>query len=214
MLRLISFEFVHSWQNFSVQFFLIPLRKIPKLAQVYALIPTNKLKIDPCLLRNDRIPYLSYMKKLFITTLLFCTTFTMLAQVNIYQGNSTYRIDLVCNVQDGKVYKGDSNFRLDVIFTIKDSKIYKGNFTFIKDIVATVKNGRVYKGNSFFQGDILFNIKDGYIYKGDSISSFDIIATIEDGKVYQGRTTFRSDILFTIDGELTLEEFVAIWLLF
>ena len=86
------------------------------------------------------------MKKILFILLLCCTTFTMFAQVNIYQGNSTYRTDLVCNVNDGKVYKGDSNFRLDVIFNIKDSKIYKGNFTFIKDIVATIKDGKVFSG--------------------------------------------------------------------
>ena len=30
-------------------------------------------------------------------------------------------------------------------------------------------------------------------------------------KVYKGTSNYRSDIRFTIDGNLTLEEFVAVW---
>jgi hypothetical protein len=85
---------------------------------------------------------------------------------------------------------------------------------FIFDIVANIRDGKVYKGNSFFQGDILFNIQDNIIYNGDSISSFDIIARIEDGKVYNEQARARNIVLFNFDGELTLEEFVAVWFMY
>jgi len=37
------------------------------------------------------------------------------------------------------------------------------------------------------------------------------LATIRDGKVYSGESNFSGNILFTIDGSVTTEEFVAIW---
>ena len=35
--------------------------------------------------------------------------------------------------------------------------------------------------------------------------------TVRDGDVYDGCSSYRSDIRFTLDGNLTLEEFVAVW---
>ena len=49
------------------------------------------------------------------------------------------------------------------------------------------------------------------VYKGTSTYNSDIVATVRDGVVYDGRSNYRSDIRFTLDGNLTLEEFVAVW---
>ena len=54
-------------------------------------------------------------------------------------------------------------------------------------------------------------IRDGIIYKGKGVYRTDILATVKDGKVYSGTSSYDSDILFTVDGNLTLEEFVAVW---
>ena len=54
-------------------------------------------------------------------------------------------------------------------------------------------------------------IKDGKIYKGTSSSSYDVIASIKNGKVYSGTSSSSYDIQFTIGGNLTIEEFVAVW---
>ncbi|MEI8005202.1 MAG: hypothetical protein WCI48_03275 [Bacteroidota bacterium] len=37
------------------------------------------------------------------------------------------------------------------------------------------------------------------------------MATLKNGKVYSGTSSFTSDIEFTIAGDLTIEEFVAVW---
>ena len=55
------------------------------------------------------------------------------------------------------------------------------------------------------------NIRDGKIYKGNSSYSSDVIANLKDGKVYSGTSSYSSDIQFSYDGNLTIEEFVAVW---
>lgn len=52
---------------------------------------------------------------------------------------------------------------------------------------------------------------DVRVYKGTSSYTSDILATIRDGKVHSGTSPYTSDILFTVDGNLTIEEFVAVW---
>jgi hypothetical protein len=54
-------------------------------------------------------------------------------------------------------------------------------------------------------------IRDGKVYKGTSTYTSDVLATITDGKVYSGTSTYTRDIEFTINGNVTIEEFVAIW---
>ena len=48
-------------------------------------------------------------------------------------------------------------------------------------------------------------------YKETSSYSSDVIATIRDGNVYAGNFSYSGDIQFNIDGNVTIEEFVAIW---
>ena len=54
-------------------------------------------------------------------------------------------------------------------------------------------------------------ISEGKIYKENSSFSGDMIANIQDGRIYKEHSSFSGDVLFTIHGEVTLEEFVAIW---
>jgi hypothetical protein len=53
--------------------------------------------------------------------------------------------------------------------------------------------------------------RDGRIYRGTSNYNSDILATVRDGKVFNGTSSYTSDIRFTIDGNLTREEFTAVW---
>jgi hypothetical protein len=46
---------------------------------------------------------------------------------------------------------------------------------------------------------------------GTSSNTSGILATIWDSKVYNGTSSYTSDIEFTIDGNLTIEEFAAVW---
>ena len=48
------------------------------------------------------------------------------------------------------------------------------------------------------------------MYKENSSYTGDVLATIKDGKVYGGTSSYTSDIEFTIDGNHTIEEFVAV----
>lgn len=70
---------------------------------------------------------------------------------------------------------------------------------------------KVYKGTSRYNSDILCTVRDGVVYKGRSNYQSDILCTVRGHEVYKGRSNYRSDIRFTIDGNLTLEEFVAVW---
>ncbi len=54
-------------------------------------------------------------------------------------------------------------------------------------------------------------IRDGKIYKGTSTYSSDIISHVKDGKVYNGTSPYSSAVLFSFEGNLTIEEFVAVW---
>ena len=70
---------------------------------------------------------------------------------------------------------------------------------------------KVYSGTSRYDSDILLTVRDGNLYKRTSTYHSDIVATVRDGAVYAGTSSYRSDIRFTLDGNLTLEEFVAVW---
>lgn len=54
-------------------------------------------------------------------------------------------------------------------------------------------------------------IRDGKLFNGTSIYNSDVIANVKDGKVYSGTSSYNSDIEFSFDGNLTIEEFVAVW---
>ncbi|EDP95043.1 hypothetical protein U8527_08440 [Kordia algicida OT-1] len=155
------------------------------------------------------------MKKLLLTLLFCCITFTLFAQTKIYRGDSTNLSDLLFTVQDGKVYKSNiSRFSDRVLFTINDNTIMEGNSTSVFDVIATVREGKVYKERSFTTFDVMFNIYKEKIYDEDSQFIFDVKATIRNGKVYKERSMMRSDILLTIEGELTDIELAAVWLAF
>lgn len=62
-----------------------------------------------------------------------------------------------------------------------------------------------------YSTDILMTIRDGKLFKGTSMYSSDVIANVKDGKVYSGTSSYNSDIEFSFDGNLTIEEFVAVW---
>ena len=65
--------------------------------------------------------------------------------------------------------------------------------------------------NQNYSSDILMTIKDSRVYRKDSNYSGDILATIRDNQVYSGTSNYHSDIEYTIDGNLSVEEFVAVW---
>ena len=96
-----------------------------------------------------------------------------------------------------------------VIF--QKAEFTKGIPTIPADVIYTITDGKVYKGTSSYTSEIEFTIKDSKIYKGTSSYTSDILATIEDKKVYSGTSSYTSDIVFTIKGNLTIEEFVAVW---
>ena len=49
------------------------------------------------------------------------------------------------------------------------------------------------------------------MFKALLIASLLLASTTGEVKVYKGRSNYRSDIRYTLDGQLTLEEFVAVW---
>ncbi|HIF14062.1 MAG TPA: hypothetical protein EYQ86_01460 [Bacteroidetes bacterium] len=49
------------------------------------------------------------------------------------------------------------------------------------------------------------------MYEENSTYSSDIIANIRKNKVYKGNSSYSSDVLFNFDGQLSIEEFVAVW---
>jgi hypothetical protein len=132
-------------------------------------------------------------------------------QVKVYKGTSNFDNDIICNVYNNKVYEKRSNFDNDVICNVSGNRIYKGRSNFDNDVLYTVENGKVYKGRSNFSNDIVMTIKDGKIYKGTSNFSNDIVANINNSKIYAGRSNFGNDVQFSIEGNLTVEEFVAVW---
>ena len=133
------------------------------------------------------------------------------AQIKIYKGSYNFSGDVICNLNKNKIYKKNSSFSGDVICNIQGNKIYRKNSTFSGDIIYQVIDGKVYQGNSSFSRDMLMHISDGKIYKENSSFSGDMIANIQDGRIYKEHSSFSGDILFTIHGDVTLEEFVAIW---
>ena len=90
-------------------------------------------------------------------------------------------------------------------------KVYKGNSSYSSDILYTVRKGKVYKGSSSYSSDVLFNIKDGKLYDGNSSYSSDIFANKRGLKVYKNNSSYSSDVDFTLSGDVTIEQFVAIW---
>ena len=70
---------------------------------------------------------------------------------------------------------------------------------------------KVYKGTGSYSSDIIMTIRDGKIFKGTSTYNSDVIANVKDGKVYSGTSSYNSDVEFSFDGNLTIEEFVAVW---
>ena len=131
--------------------------------------------------------------------------------VKVFKGTGRYRSDIICTVRDSKIYKGTSVYYSDIFCTVKGDKIFKGTSPYRTDIMYTIKDGKVYEGTSVYESDVVMTIRDGIIYKGKGVYRTDILATVKDGKVYSGTSSYDSDILFTVDGNLTLEEFVAVW---
>ena len=94
-----------------------------------------------------------------------------------------------------------------------DVRVYSGTSTYTSDVVCTVREGRVYAGTSSYTSDILFTIRDKRIYSGTSTYTSDVVCTVRDGRVYAGTSSYTSDVICTFSGSLTVEEFVAVFLL-
>jgi hypothetical protein len=155
---------------------------------------------------------LNRMKKSILFFFLILTiSCAVTAQVKVYKGTSSYTSDVICTVEDGNVYKKTSSYTSDILCHVAKNRVYKGNSNYTGDVIYTVADGKVYKGTSSYTSDIEFTIKDGKVFKGTSSYTSDILATIEDGRVYSGTSSYTSDIQFTIHGNLTIEEFVAVW---
>lgn len=62
---------------------------------------------------------------------------------------------------------------------------------------------------------ILLRARDGdvRVYSGTSTYTSDVVCTVREGRVYAGTSSYTSDIICTFSGSLTVEEFVAVFLL-
>ena len=102
-------------------------------------------------------------------------------------------------------------FCLAFVSSFAQVKVYKGNSSYSSDIQFTIRNGKVYKGSSSYSSDVVFTIKDGKLYKGNSNYTSDIFANKKGFKIYKNNSNYSSDVDFTLSGDVTIEQFVAIW---
>ena len=56
------------------------------------------------------------MKNLILIGIIFLTSLTMNAQINVYKGTSSSSGDVICNLSNGNVYKKTSSYSGDIIF--------------------------------------------------------------------------------------------------
>ena len=65
----------------------------------------------------------------------------------------------------------------------------------------------------FLTGQAYLNYDDKTVkvYKENSSYSSDVICNIKKGRVYKKSSSYSSDVLFNFDGQLSIEEFVAVW---
>ena len=77
------------------------------------------------------------MRKIGMILLLNFVAFTLMADMKIFKGDSTYTRDCVVTFKDGKLYKGDSTYTRDCVVTYKDGKLYKGDSTYTRDCMLT-----------------------------------------------------------------------------
>ena len=75
----------------------------------------------------------------------------------------------------------------------------------------TDREVRVYKGTSRYTSDVVCSVRDAKVYRRTSTYTKDILLTVRKDRIYKGTSSYTSDILFTVDGNLTIEEFVAVW---
>ena len=156
--------------------------------------------------------FLTMMNKRILIMTFFCLAFLSgFSQVKVYKGNSSYSSDVLCTLKDNKVYKGNSSYNNDILCHIDDNKVYKGTSSYSNDILYTIRDGKVYRGQSSYSSDIVLTIRDGKIYNGTSSYSSDIIANRRDNKIYKNTSSYSSDVEFTLSGDVTIEQFVAIW---
>jgi hypothetical protein len=145
----------------------------------------------------------------FISLFLFLFQ-DLLAQTNVYKGNSRFPTDVVCNILEGEFRSARNSYGYPALFTIRGQQIFKGESISLLDVMFTYRDGYLFLGYSENPYDIAYNYDGEHIYFRNRDYAMDIAFTIFRDGIYAGPTTFVSDVLYTIDGPYTETELFLI----
>ena len=131
------------------------------------------------------------MKK-YIFIIVFLLSYLTGFSQYIYQGNSSYKNDLIANISNGYIYKGNTQYKSQIICYFDGKYLYKGNSKYKSDIVAIWVNNKIYNGNNTYHENLIAIYRHGKLYyKNTDI----VLFTYSNNKVYYRDEIYDSSIL-------------------